>query len=95
MAELNDNDTAPIKHNFHVDLQPGDVALVLRYKGEPEIHHNIASLAETGVLQSEHAAEMIMGLSMVNIVSFDEPAFIAAMTRVTMLLESGKLRLVQ
>jgi hypothetical protein len=99
MNELED-DHGPlvIAHSFAPDLKEGDVALILRADGEPEIFHNIPSLAATGVLTGGKlagAAGVMMSLAFIEIMAGDEQAFTAAMRRVTMQLEGGTLSLVQ
>lgn len=89
------NDNEELEVRFDPNLKPGDVALILPKEGEPFITHHIESLHETGQLVGgQNSAGIMMALALVNVVAHDEAAFAAAMRRVAMLLNNGKLSLV-
>ncbi len=94
---MQDNENMPISHHFNSELKEGDVALIFRADGEPEIHHNIASLVTTGELvggPAGNSSSIFLALSLLNVMSHDQPAMAAAMVRVAGLLDGGTLRLV-
>jgi hypothetical protein len=87
-----------VAHSFNPKLDPGDVALILRKDGGPEIHHNLPHLATTGELvggPGGEAAGIILALALTHILTHDEQALTAAMRTVAMLLEDGKVSLLQ
>lgn len=94
---MQENENLTLSHHFNSELKEGDVALVLRKDGTPEIHHNIPSLVESGQLvggPEGNSSGVILALSLLNILGNDHAALTAAMVRVTGQLEGGSLRLV-
>jgi hypothetical protein len=87
-----------VAHSFNAKLEPGDVALILRKEGGPEIHHNLPHLAATGELvggPGGEAAGIILALALTHVMTHDEKALMAAMRTVATLLEGGKVSLLQ
>lgn len=94
---MSDNENLVLAHKFSSELKEGDVALVLRADGPPEIHHNVPSLVETGQLvggPDGNSGGIMLALGLMNILGEDHAALSAAMVRVSGLLEGGTLRLV-